>query len=110
MSIIPVGTMGRADVKIELHEISRTETRILVGIALGSESNPEAIEVAQRVSGNEMYVLRQAGFEMPKDFKPEVIEQQIDGKTFKVTTYKFAMSEWKKKTMKGWFEGKEAVN
>ena len=108
MSIIPVGTKGRTDIKIELYEISRTETRILVGIALGSESNPEAMEVAQRVSGNEMYVLRQAGFEMPEGFKPEAIEQQIDGKTFRVTTYVFTMAEWKRKTMKGWFEGKEA--
>ena len=110
MSIIPVGTRGRTDIKVDLHAVSRTETRILAGIASGSENNQEALDTAKEISGNEMLVLRHQGFEMPEGFKPEVTEHQIDGKTFKVTTYVFMMTEWKKRTMKGWFEGKEVAN
>ena len=108
-NIIPVGTK-REDVKVWLDVKDRTETRIFVAIASGSEDNQEAMEVAERVSGNEKLVLRQAGFEMPEGFKPEVTEQQIKDTDFQVTMYKFVMAEWKRKTMKGWFEGKDAVN
>ena len=101
--------MKRADVFVWVETINKTETRILAGITPESENDPKAMEVVKLVSGNEKLVLRHKGFEMPEGFKPETIERQIDGKIFRITTYIFTMLEWKRKTMKGWFEGKRAA-
>lgn len=98
MSIIPVGTK-RQDVEVWLDEKSRTETWIFVGVASGSENNQEATDVAEKISVHEMLVLRQQGYEMPEGFKPEVIGQQIDGTTFRVTMFRFVESDWKREVM-----------
>lgn len=103
-NIIPVGTKGRNDVKVWLDKVNRSETLIYVAIAIDTKDGKTAGQIAEEIRNHEMLVLRHAGFEMPEGFKPEVTKQQIEDMDFQVTMYRFVMAEWKRKTMKGWFE------
>jgi hypothetical protein len=100
VNIIPVGTKGRSDVKIWLDEAGPEETRLFVAIAVGTRDGKTAKRIAEEAKNQEMLFLRKSGYEMPKNFKPEKIEQKIDGVDFQGVMYKFAMTDWKNSTMK----------
>jgi len=98
--IIPIETNQR-HVRAWLDIVSKTEALINVAIAVDAKGDEVARQVAEEIRNQEMLTLRHQGFEMPEgfSFKPEVTEQEIDGKTFLVTMYRFVESDWKREIM-----------
>jgi len=97
-NIVSVGT-NRPDVKVWLDEVGKEERHIYMAIAGGFKNNKLSKAEAERVSFQEMLALRHLGFEMPKGFKPEVAEQEIDGEIYMVVKYVFQWTELKRVVM-----------